>query len=203
MARRPIGHHEGMFGTGTNETPAERFRRRSTALIDTAREVAPDRWDASSPCEGWTVRDVARHVVDTQATFAGFIDRTIGDVPSVDEDPVGALEGSLGATQACLDDPEIAATAYDGMMGPTTFEASADRFLGADLVIHRWDLGTGAGLAVELDPRDVEASLSDIDALPAEMRSMMRTAGAFGPEVEVGADADPQARLLGFLGRRP
>lgn len=191
-----------MFGTGTDETPAERFRRRATAMVETARQVPPDRWDAPSPCEDWTVRDVARHVVDTQGLFAGFIDRSLGELPSVDDDPVGALEGALGATQANLDDPAVAGTAYDGMMGPTTYEASADRFLGADLVVHRWDLGTGAGLAVELDDRDVDASLADIDALPAEVRSMMRTAGAFGPEVEVGPDADAATRLLGFLGRR-
>lgn len=191
-----------MFGTSTPEAPQVRFRRRAAALVDTAAAVPAERWDDPSPCEGWTVRDVARHVADTQGTFAGFIDRTIEGVPSVDDDPVGALRAALGATQANLDDPAVAATGFDGFAGPTTYEAAADRFLGADLLIHRWDLGTGAGLEVELDPVDVDASLADIDALPPEVRAMFRTQGAFGPELEAPDGADGATRLLAFLGRR-
>ncbi|MCB0960226.1 MAG: TIGR03086 family protein [Acidimicrobiales bacterium] len=191
-----------MFGSGTGETPAERFRRRSADLIDTARAVPADRWDAPSPCDDWTVRDVARHVVDVQGQFAGFIGRELEGVPSVDDDPVGALEASLGQTQANLDDEAVAQTGYDGHFGPTTYESSVDRFASADLVVHRWDLGTGAGVEVALDDRDVAASLADLDALEEPMRSMMRGPGAFGPEIEVGDDVDDQTRLLAFLGRR-
>ncbi|MEZ5182331.1 MAG: hypothetical protein R2702_10720 [Acidimicrobiales bacterium] len=96
----------------------------------------------------------------------------------------------------------MARTGYDGHFGPTTYESSVDRFASADLVVHRWDLGTGAGVEVVLDDRDVAASLEDLDALEEPMRSMMRGPGAFGPEIEVADDADDQTRLLAFLGRR-
>jgi uncharacterized protein (TIGR03086 family) len=191
-----------MFGTGTNETPADRFRRRAADLVGTARAVPADRWDDPSTCDDWTVRDVARHVVDVQGMFAGFIDRTIDGVPSVDDDPVGALEGALAQTQANLDDAEVASTGYDGHFGPTTYESSVDRYASADLLIHRWDLGTGAGVPVRLDDRDVSASLEDVAAIEEPMRSAMRGPGAFGPELEAPDGADGQAQLLAFLGRQ-
>ena len=191
-----------MFGTHTNETPADRFRRRADDLIETARAVPDDRWDAPSPCDDWTVRDVARHVVDVQAMFAGYIDRTIDDVPSVDDDPVGALETSLDQTHELLADPATAQQGYEGHFGPSTYEESVDRFGAADLLIHRWDLGTGAGVPVALDDTDVEASLADVAQIPEEMKGMMRGPGGFGPELDAPDGADGQTRLLAFLGRK-
>ncbi len=33
------------------------------------------------------------------------------------------------------------------------------------------------------------------------MEDTMRSSGQYGPKVEVPADADPQTRLVGFIGR--
>jgi len=35
------------------------------------------------------------------------------------------------------------------------------------------------------------------------MEEIIRSSGQYGPRVEVPADADVQARLLGFIGRDP
>jgi hypothetical protein len=35
------------------------------------------------------------------------------------------------------------------------------------------------------------------------IETLMRDSGQFGPRVPVPDDADPQARLLGFIGRDP
>ena len=191
-----------MIGTSTDETPAERFARRAQDLFATVDAVAPDRWDDPSPCEGWTVRDVARHVVDVQGTFAGFVDRELQPFASVDDDPAQAVRSSVSQVLALLEDPAVAQQPHTGVFGASTFEATTDRFASVDLVIHRWDLGTGAGVPVALDERDVAACLADVDALPPDLREMMRTAGAFGPELTPPEGADAQTRLLATLGRK-
>ena len=46
------------------DTTAERFRRVAGRLSDRAGEVAVNGWDAPAPCEGWTARDIVRHIVE-------------------------------------------------------------------------------------------------------------------------------------------
>lgn len=175
----------------------ERYRRLSAAFADTIRAVPVDRWSSPSPCEGWSARDVVRHVVDTQGLFLGFVGRSLGDVPSVDDDPAAAWDHARAVVQADLDDPGRAAAAFQGALGTTTFEAAVDRFLCGDLVVHRWDLGVAAGLDVRLDPAD----MAHIREGMGPLADRMRGPGVFGPEVEPPADADEQARFLAWLGR--
>ena len=120
------------------------------------------------------------------------------DAPSVDDDPAAAFDHARAAVQANLDDPARAAATFQGATGETTFEAAVDRFLCADLVVHRWDLAAAAGLDVRLDPDD----MAHIRASLGPYADMMRGPGAFGPEVEPPPDADDQARFLAWLGRR-
>ena len=50
---------------------------------------ADPQWDAPTPCEGWTVRDVVGHVIDTERDFLERHDLDAGPGPDLD-DPVGA-----------------------------------------------------------------------------------------------------------------
>jgi uncharacterized protein (TIGR03083 family) len=51
--------------------------------------VSPDQWSSPTPYEGWTVRDVVSHLVDSSKLFLGFIGRSLPDgAPTVaDEAP--------------------------------------------------------------------------------------------------------------------
>lgn len=191
-----------MLGTDTPETPSARFRRRADGLVETLADVPDERWDAPSPCEGWSVRDVARHVAESQQIFATLVGRELTAGPSIDEDPAGAVVAALAQTQSLLDDPEVATTEFDGMMGRSTYEQAVDRFASFDLVLHRWDAGAGAGVAVTLEPIDVESLLRGVEQLPAELLAMYRSPGVFGPELEAPEGADDQTRVLAFTGRR-
>ena len=88
-------------------------------------------------------------------------------------------------------------TPYDGRFGRSTFGNAVAGFVCFDLVVHRWDLGRAAGVAVELDPRDVEQVQGVVD----QMGQVMRDNGALGAAVPAPADATPQERLLADLGR--
>jgi uncharacterized protein (TIGR03086 family) len=178
---------------------ARRYARLAARFADTIAAVPEGAWERPSPCEGWTARDVVRHVVDTQEMFLGFVGRTMGQVPSVDDDPGAAFDAARAAVQADLEDPQRAGAVYQGFGGESTFEQGVDRFLSFDLVVHGWDLARAVGLDERMDPEEVRRLSEEVHGFGDAMRGPQ----AFGPEVEAPAGADEQARLLAFLGRRP
>jgi uncharacterized protein (TIGR03086 family) len=175
-----------------------RYRRNADRFAALVAGVPPDRWSDPSPCEGWTARDVVRHVVETQGMFLGLVGDEPGDLPSVDDDPAAAWDAARAAVQERLEDPTRAGTEYDGALGRTSFEASVDRFLSSDLVVHGWDLARATGQDATIDAAEAERVLADARSLPPEA---FRSAMVAGPEVPVPADADVQTRMLGFYGR--
>jgi uncharacterized protein (TIGR03086 family) len=177
---------------------SQRYRRLADQFARTIAEVPEDRWSAPSPCEGWTARDVVRHVVDTHGLFLSLFGRSMPAGPSVDDDPGAAFEHVRGVVQADLEDPERAAVEKDGPFGRRSFASAIDLFLSGDLLIHRWDLGTAAGLEVVFSPAEIERAWADTRTYGEAARQP----GVFGPELEAPADADEQTRLLAFLGRR-
>ncbi len=176
---------------------ADRYRTLAAAFTEKVEGVPPGQWEAQSPCEEWSARDVLKHVAGTTGTFFGFVGRDAPELPSADDDPVAAWIGSRDVMQKALEDPVMASVEYDGMMGRSTFEQSVDNFVCVDLVIHNWDLSRATGQDERLDPAEVNAVL---DAL-APMDEMLRGPNAFGPRIEPPADADEQTKLLCFVGR--
>lgn len=184
------------------ETIADRYRRRAARFTETVAAVPPDRWSAPSPCPEWDARALVAHVVQAQGLFAGFVGRDAAEGPSVDDDPLGAWIAARDQTQAELDDPTLATAEFDGLMGRTSFEQAADRFLSFDLVVHRWDLARAAGLDDEIPADDLAALQSAVEVMSEQMGEAMRSPGAFGPAIEPPAGADGQTRVLAFIGRR-
>lgn len=177
-----------------------RYRRNADHFAELVAGVSSDRWSSASPCEGWTARDVVRHVVDTQQLFLGFVGAGLGDVPSVDDDPAAAWDAARGVVQRRLDDPTLAGEEFDGLLGRSTFEDAVDRFLSSDLVVHGWDLARATGQDFGVDTAEAERVLTDAEQFPAEgFRSPM----VAGPEVPVAADADAVTRMVAFYGRTP
>ena len=177
---------------------ADRYRRLAADVTTTIEQVPPARWSSPSPCDGWTARDVVRHLVDAHGIFQGMVGRTLEPAPSVDDDVRAAWAAARDQMQADLDDPERAGQVYDGYFGRTTFGAAVDRFLGLDLLVHRWDLARATGLDERLDPDDVPG----IWERARGFGDAIRTQGVCGPALEPPADADEQTRVLAFLGRR-
>lgn len=178
---------------------SERYKRLSDLFAAKVAAVPADKWDNASPCEGWTTRGVVQHVVDTQGLFLGFVGKELGDIPSVDDDPVAAWDAARSKIQRELDDPVSAKTEYDGFVGTTTFENSVNQFLCVDQVIHGWDLARAAGLDDSIAAEDI----AYVEEQAATYGDAMRSPMVFGPEVEAPAGAGDQDRLLAFLGRRP
>lgn len=179
---------------------AERYARVDDGFRRRLAEVPDDAWSASSPCEGWTARDVVRHLAEwVPGFFGGTWGLPAPAGPSVDEDPAAAWAGVSDVIRAGLADPAVATAERDSPMGPITYETAVDRILTGDLLIHTWDLARAAGLDEALDADAVHRMLEWAEP----MDEMMRQSGMFGPKVDVPADSDEQTRLIAFSGRQP
>jgi uncharacterized protein (TIGR03086 family) len=175
-----------------------RYARLSDAFAAKVAAVPEASWSNQSPCDDWTARDVVRHLVATQDMFLGLVGRQLGDIPEVDNDPLGAWNAARSVVQCDLEDPDRAGTEFEGFSGTSTFEAAVNRFLCMDLVVHGWDLARAAGLDDRIDPEDV----ARVNEQAMAFGDMLRSPHAFGPEVTAPTDADEQTKLLAYLGRR-
>lgn len=178
---------------------SDRYRKVADGLSARMAAVPPDGWERPSPCEGWTARDVVRHVVESTGMFLGRAGVELPQGPSVDDDPNGAWATARAAMERALDDPNVAQVEYDSPMGRTTLETTAGMFGVGDVLVHTWDLARATGLDERLDPDEV----GRLYAVMEPNDEMLRQGSAFGARVEVPNDADPQTKLLAFTGRHP
>ena len=119
--------------------------RRFATILDRAQP----HWDAPTPCEGWTVRDVVEHVIDTEREFLERQELAPGPSPDRD-DPGSAWRSHAAAVAEVLGRDGVADTEYDGYFGRTTVAATMADFYGWDLVVHGSDVAraTGQGWSV-------------------------------------------------------
>jgi uncharacterized protein (TIGR03086 family) len=175
---------------------ADRYARVSSGFAQRLEGVGPDQWVLSTPCEEWTVRDLASHVIDTQRRVLGLL----GD-PVTPADPDGDLLAQwTEATTALLDavrDPDRSEVEVQAFAGPTRFSTLVGDLACADTVVHTWDLARATGQPETLDVGAVEHCAGVI----AGFGEAMRRPGGFGPPVHCPADADPQSKFLSFAGR--
>jgi len=182
----------------TTESTPDLYRRLAATFSDRVDAVPTDRWDAPSPCDGWTTRDVVAHVVETQTRMVGVVGLSVPDGPSVTEDPAAAWRHTRDAVQAILNDPAKASLEYDGHFGRTDLASTMRTFYCFDLVAHGWDIARAAGLDETIPGTDLDL----LDAVVAQLGDSIRTDGVCGPAVGVPDDADRQTRTLATLGRR-
>ena len=179
--------------------PAEEHRAVAATFSDRVRGTAD--WDAPAPVDGWTARDVVRHLVEW---FPAFLEGGAGIElpagPSVDDDPVGAWRVQTDAIQALLDDPATAdAELSNRHVGVVPLDRAIDMFYTSDVFLHTWDLARATGQDEALDAEKCAVMLAGMEP----MDEVLRASGQYGPKVPVPADADVQTRLLGFIGRDP
>ena len=178
---------------------AEEHRRIAGAFTDRVQGTSD--WDAKAPVDGWTARDVVRHLVEW---FPGFLEGGAGVKldrgPSVDEDPVAAWRTHSDAVQALLDDPATPSMVLsDPHIGEVPLDEAVDRFYTSDVFMHTWDLARATGQDEALDPEKCAVLLAGMEP----MDDVLRASGQYGPKVDVPEDADVQTKLLAFIGRDP
>jgi len=184
--------------TSTEISPAPRYRDLAAGFTARIDAVPADRWDNASPCEGWTARDVVRHVLDSERDMVKVVGLELAPGPSVDDDPSAAWAAVRDSMQAILDDPAKSTLEYDGHFGRTNLGATVEGFLCFDLVIHGWDLAAATGTDTTMRNTDVEW----VSEIAAGLGESIRMSGVCGPEIQVPDNADKATKLLAFLGRK-
>ncbi|GEP35096.1 hypothetical protein NSZ01_28640 [Nocardioides szechwanensis] len=156
---------------------------------DVLAAVHPDQHSQPTPCQGWDVERLIRHLVATPGKFAAMVR---GEQPDWATDPPVA------------GDPAAAfRTAADDLIhlwhqqGDATDERAADMQT-AELAVHTWDLARATGQSAELDESVADRGL----ALMADGLTPDNRGDAFAEEVEAPDDAPVYHRLAAFSGRR-
>lgn len=159
--------------------------------------VSVDQYDAPTPCDQWTVRDLLEHTIGVVAGLAGAAAGTAGPPFELGPDPTAQFDESQAALAAWRTDGVLDRT-VDGGAGPMPGHVLAGINL-LDTATHSWELATATGQPFEL-PEPV--AIAALEASKATIAPEIRP-GRFGPEMSVPADAGPTDRLVAFLGRRP
>jgi uncharacterized protein (TIGR03086 family) len=164
--------------------------------------VAPDRWDAPSPCSGWQAVDVAGHVVGNllavEAFAAGIYEEEPADPRSAaGDDPLAAWRVARADVMASLDPAGLARIA-PLPLGPTSLGKFLELYAPMEFLVHTWDLARATGQDAVLDPGLAREALG-----PArQFAPVARILGLVGPERSVAEDADDVTTLLAVFGRK-
>ncbi|MFI9825111.1 maleylpyruvate isomerase family mycothiol-dependent enzyme [Streptomyces sp. NPDC052013] len=142
------------------------------ALIDDLAHLDDERWGQPSLCEGWTVHDVAAHLVDTaRTTRLGFVAGLVRDRFDFDRQNARGVERERGASpQETLQRLRQVASRR------TTPPAPLDSRL-VEEVVHGEDIRRPLGLTRSYPPEAVTRSL----------RLQARTPASFGGAKELTA----------------
>jgi uncharacterized protein (TIGR03086 family) len=171
---------------------------RFTAVLEGAGASSRDAWDRPTPCEGWTVRDVVGHVIESQRDFLARQDLDAGPEPDL-ADPAAAWHAQRVHVTTVLADGDVAAREYDGYFGRTTIGATMSDFYGWDLVVHGSDVARATGQEWSVG----EDEAASLHATADGWGDALYSDGVCAAPVEVGDDASPTDRLLARLGRDP
>ena len=150
--------------------------------------------DAPTPCDGWDVRTLLNHMLQTQRYFSGSacgedVAPPMGAPPElIGDDPVAAF------AQARAD--VLRTYGADGVIEKT---GPALGIAFSDALLHGWDVARATA-----QDATMPAGLPDAayDMIYGRFTDEQRP-GVFKPEIAVPADASAQEKLLAYTGRSP
>jgi uncharacterized protein (TIGR03086 family) len=180
------------------------FRRAVAEFDARVRQVDDQQWQAATPDEDWTVRDLVNHIVSEDlwappllagSTIAEVGDRFDGDVLGIDPGAAWAA-ASAGAMRAVGEDGAMDRIVHLSFGDFPGSEYTMQLF--ADHLIHAWDLARAIGADERLDAGLVASCANWFEAV----EDAYRGAGAIAARPPVRGDVDAQTVLLARFGRR-
>jgi uncharacterized protein (TIGR03086 family) len=157
--------------------------------------VADDRWSSPSTCDGWSVEDVVRHLVEGNERLAATLGAT---TEPADGGWSGRLRSSAAAVADRLGEPgalERPVTVPAGTMPG----AAVVGLRTVEHLVHGWDVATSTGRRLDV-PDDLVAHADRVTRQLLERLPPGRT--PFQPPTTPPDDATPLDRLAALLGRR-
>lgn len=173
------------------------------AVASLLANLGPDDWGRPSPCDGWDVGTVVRHLTAGERAFTTSLGGATYDLPAITAD-VAAV--SLDDLPSTYDDGAVRLRGALAAAGEGTFPtgigpmpaAAVAELRTIEALTHGWDVARGVGAPYAVDAavaeRAIEHSLALMERLPPD-----RT--PFGPRQPVTDDAPAIDRLVALLGR--
>jgi uncharacterized protein (TIGR03086 family) len=149
--------------------------------------------DVPTVCDGWDVRTLMNHMLETQRYFAGSARgedvQLHPDPPDLlSADPVSDFDQARADTLRTFDEPGVI-----DRTGPALGIAFSDQLL------HGWDLAVSTGQDATMPPGLPGAAYAMIHGrFTDEQRK-----GVFKPEISIGPHTSAQEKLLAYTGRDP
>lgn len=168
--------------------------------VKTGRQVRGPQLPLTSPCPGWSVRDVLNHSIGVTIKFTGFAAGAT-DHP---RPPAGDLVGSdhalalrsaaesAGAAWASADMTRRCHLSFGTF--PASLAAGINLF---DVLAHTWDIAIATGVTVQCSDDLWDAGLDAARMVIGSSRDVRH----YAAEVPVSVAASPRQRFLAFLGR--
>jgi uncharacterized protein (TIGR03086 family) len=162
------------------------------------------RWDAPSPCQGWTILDVLGHLGSSIAFGVSVLEDRLHEWPTLDR-PADLVEGEpadywfgvAASARAAVAGVDLEDTRQTPMGRRTVGQSLA--FPTIDCCVHAWDIGHAVGIDVEVPDDAIAYTHHYLDPMPQDR--MRGPGGAFGPELLPPADATPTEALMAWTGR--
>jgi uncharacterized protein (TIGR03086 family) len=179
------------------------YERAAAGFDHLVHRISGGCWDAATPCQGWTVRDLVNHLAAencwVEALLGGESIEDVGDRLAGDllgADPVAGWDTAYSAGLHAARAEGVGGRRVVLGSGPATGDEYL-REVGADHLVHMWDLAVALGADDSLDSDLVR----EVGGWFLARESAYRAAGAIGPRPPVEHDDDPQTRLLAMFGR--
>lgn len=173
------------------------YQRIAARFGDLLASCPAERWSAPSPCPGWSAWEVAAHVVRNHRRALAGLDGSAYAAPTADDDVQAAWRTASDGVRQALLDPVLAAFRLGPEFDFYPFDTFIRRMACTDTLIHTWDFARATAQDDRLDAEGVAVATSMLTPEDGQIR----IPHAFGAKVSSAADADPQTRLLNFLGR--
>ena len=152
-----------------------------------------------TPCADWKGVDLVGHVLGGMKAVHSTA--TIGAMPKAwpkpGTDPGAAWAKLRDQTLVALDQPGALDKVAETFFGPMPVDSFL-AVMGADLLIHTWDLARTAKVDDRLDSQLCKSVLALWKTFP---NAMLRSPNVLGEPVKSPAGSDAQTRLLNFVGR--
>jgi uncharacterized protein (TIGR03086 family) len=164
--------------------------------------VPADKWDAPSPCEQWTAKEVVGHclyALHAVTAYTGAREKP-AEMPEAERagaDPAAVWAAARDEVLAALDQDGVLAKEVDGPFGRGPLDASLP-VMTMDLTTHTWDLATATGQDPVI-PRDL--AIAAYESIKG-FGDGARRPGLFAAEVPVTDDADIVTKMAAMAGRQ-
>jgi uncharacterized protein (TIGR03086 family) len=155
---------------------------------------ATSQLDEPTTCDGWDVRTLLNHMLQTQRYF-------VGAARGEDVAPPGGTPPDVLSDEPPADFARARAETLETFGEPGVIDKTGPAIAIAfsDQLLHGWDLARSTGQEATMPDGLPDAAYSLIHGRFTDEQRQ----GIFKPEVPVGPDASAQDRLLAYTGRNP